>query len=94
MDGKAPRSGRDTLLAFALVALLGGIFFLFLNLVSFGIFFYVLAAVVGITLLGFLHYVLWGYDLSEDVREEMQRERQQQQKERDERIFEKDERFF
>ncbi len=94
MDGKSPRSGRDTLLAFALIGLLGGIFFLFLNLVSFGIFFYVLAAVVGMTMLGFFHYVVWGYDLSQDVAEEAQRERQVQEKERDERIFEKDERFF
>jgi hypothetical protein len=86
MDQQSPRSGRDTMLAFALVALLGGIFFVFLNLVTFGIFFYVLAAVVGIMTIGFLHYVLWGYDLSEEVAEDMQRERLKQQQELDDRV--------
>ena len=74
------------MLAFLLVALLGGMFFVFLNLVTFGIFFYVLAAVVGIMAIGFLHYVLWGYDLSEEVAEEMQRERLKQQQELGERL--------
>jgi len=74
------------MLGFLLVALLGGIFFVFLNLVTFGIFFYVLAAVVGIMTIGFLHYVLWGYDLSEEVAEDMQRERLQQQQELDDRL--------
>lgn len=69
-----------------LVALLGGMFFVFLNLVTFGIFFYVLAAVVGIMAIGFLHYVLWGYDYSEEVAEEMHRERLKQQQEMDERL--------
>lgn len=86
MDSKPPRSGRETLLSFLLVILLGGIFFLFLNLVTFGIFFYVLAAVVGITAIGFLHYVMWGYDLSEDVAEESQRERILQQQDSEERF--------
>jgi high-affinity Fe2+/Pb2+ permease len=85
MPSKSPRSGRETALTFALVGVLGGAFFLFLNLVSFGIFFYVLAAVVGIAALGFLHYVVWGYDLSEEVAEERQREWLQQQAEMDER---------
>ena len=74
------------MLGFLLVALLGGIFFVFLNLVTFGIFFYVLAAVVGIMTIGFLHYVLWGYDLSEEVAEDMQRERLKQQQELDDRL--------
>jgi len=74
------------MLSFMLVALLGGMSFAFLNFVSFNIFFYVLAAVVGIMAVGFLHYVLWGYDLSEDVAEDMQRERLKQQQEMDERL--------
>ncbi len=80
------RSNRETMLSFMLVALLGGMSFAFLNFVSFNIFFYVLAAVVGIMAVGFLHYVLWGYDLSEDVAEDMQRERLKQQQEMDERL--------
>jgi Ca2+/Na+ antiporter len=86
MEDKSPRSGRESALSFMLVILLGGMFFFFLNFVSFGIFFYVLAAVVGITAIGFLHYVLWGYDLSEEVAEEMQRERLKQQQEMDEHL--------
>ena len=86
MDEKSPRSGRETMLSLMLVLLLGGIFFLFLNFVAVGIFFYVAAAVAGITAIGFLHYVLWGYDLSEEVAEEMQRERLKQQQEMDERM--------
>ena len=86
MDTRSTRSGRETLLSFMLVILLGGMVFFFLNFVAFGIFFYVFAAVVGITAVGYLHYVLWGYDLSEDVAEEMQRERLKQQQELDEPI--------
>jgi high-affinity Fe2+/Pb2+ permease len=85
MPTKQPRSSRETVVTFALVALLGGAFFLFLNLVSLGIFFYVGAAVVGIAAIGFLHYVVWGYDLSEEVSEETRREWLDQQDEMDER---------
>ena len=81
------RSGRETFLAFMLVAILGAMVFAFLNLVSFGIFFYVLAAVVGITAVGFLHYVIWGYDLSEEVAEDRQRELLKDQQEMDERGY-------
>jgi hypothetical protein len=84
MPAKSPRSSRENFLTFALVAVLGGAFFVFLNLVSFGIFFYVLAAVVGIAALGFLHYVVWGYDLSEEVAEERKREWLKQQADMDE----------
>lgn len=80
------RTGRETMLGFMLVALFGGIIFFFLYFVSLGVFLYVFIAVVGITAIGFLHYVLWGYDLSEDVQEEMHRERLIQQQEMDERL--------
>ena len=86
MDTRSTRTNRETALSFMLVLLLSGMFFMFPNFVAFGLFFYVLAAVAGITTIGFLHYVLWGYDLSEDVAEEMQRERLQQQQELDERL--------
>jgi high-affinity Fe2+/Pb2+ permease len=83
MPTKQPRSGRETALAFALVILLGGAFFVFLNLVSLGIFFYVGVAVVGIAAIGFLHYVVWGYDLSEEVGEERRRDWLERQEEID-----------
>jgi high-affinity Fe2+/Pb2+ permease len=77
-------SSRDTMLGFILVLVLGGAFLFFLNLVSLGIFFYVIAAVVGMAAVGFLHYVVWGYDLSEQVAEERQREWLKEQQEMDE----------
>ena len=80
------RNGRETMLSFMLVAVFGGAIFFFLNFVALGIFVYVIGAVVGVTAVGFLHYVLWGYDLSEEVAEEMQRERLKQQQEMDERL--------
>ena len=80
------RSGRDTWLSFLLVALLGGAVVFFLNLVSLGVFFYVIVAVVGIMAVGFLHYVLWGYSLSEELAEQMQQERLKQQREIDESL--------
>jgi hypothetical protein len=81
------QSGRDTFLAFMLLAVLGGMFVFFLNFVTFGLFFYVMAAVFGMATLGFLHYVIWGYDLSEEVAEERQRELLKQQQEIEERGF-------
>ena len=74
------------MLAFMLVALFGGIFSFFLYFVSLGIFLYVFLAVGGIMAVGFLHYVLWGYDMSEQVAEEMHRERLKQQQEIDEQM--------
>jgi len=76
-----PSKGRETLLAFVLVFLLGGVIFFFLNFISFGIFFYVLIAVAALTMVGMLHYALWGHSLTQEVageREEQQvRERMQ-----------------
>lgn len=74
MQPRSNRSARETFVTFALVILLGGAFLFFLNLVSLGIFFYVIAAVVGIAAIGFLHYVLWGYDFSEQVADERKQE--------------------
>src|SRR6266496_3853617 len=85
-DELRQRSGRDTWLSFLLVALLGAVFVFFLNLVSLGVFFYVIVAVVGIMAVGFLHYVLWGYSLSEELAEQMQQERLKQQREMDESL--------
>jgi hypothetical protein len=71
-DGK---KGRETLLTFSLVAILGGAFLFFLNLVSLGIFAYVIAAIVGIAAVGFLHYAIWGYALSQQVAGEREEQR-------------------
>ncbi len=72
----APRNkGRETLLTFTLVAILGATFVFFLNFVTLGVFSYVIAAIVGIAAVGFLHYVIWGYALSKDVAGEREEQR-------------------
>lgn len=66
MTEKAAK-GRETFVAFLLLLLLGGAIFFFLNFVSFGIFFYVLVVMLIFTMVGFLHYLLWGHSLSQEV---------------------------
>jgi len=67
MDPAPQSKGRENLLTIVLVLLLGGSFTFFLVVVSLGVFQYVIATVIGITLLGYLHYVLWGYSFSQEV---------------------------
>jgi hypothetical protein len=74
-DKPAPQKGRETLLTFTLVVILGGAFLFFLNIVSLGIFFYVIAVIVGIAAVGFLHYAVWGYALSKQVAGEREEQR-------------------
>jgi len=69
------KKGRETLLTLSLVVILGGAFLFFLNLVSLGIFFYVIAAIIGIAVVGFLHYAIWGYALSQQVAGEREEQR-------------------
>jgi hypothetical protein len=45
-----------------------------LNFITFGVIFHVLVAVVGIALVGFLHYLLWGQSLSQEVAGEREEE--------------------
>src|SRR5579863_8941196 len=77
MNPQAPKAtkGSETLLTFSLVAILGGAFLFFLNLVSLGIFAYVVAAIIGIAAVGFLHYAIWGYALSQQVAGEREEQR-------------------
>jgi Ca2+/Na+ antiporter len=78
-------TGRENLLTIVLVLLLGGSFTFFLVMVSMGVFQYVIATVIGITLLGYLHYVLWGYSFSQQVAGEREEEefRERMDQERD-----------
>ena len=77
MDQPPPvhKKSQSSFLTFSLVIILGGSFVFFLNLVSLGIFAYVLAAIIGIAAIGFLHYVLWGYALSQQVAGEREEQR-------------------
>ena len=77
MDQQPPanKKGRETLLTFSLVAILGAAFVFFLNFVTLGIFSYVIAAIVGIAAVGFIHYAIWGYALSQQVAGEREEQR-------------------
>jgi len=79
--------GRENLLTVVLVILLGGSFVFFLDMVTLGIIRFVVATVIGITLLGYLHYVLWGYSLSQQVAGEREEEEIRQRLERDNNQF-------
>jgi hypothetical protein len=75
IENKPSSKSRETLLTISLVLILGGAMLFFLNLVSMGIVFHVISAVLAITVVGFLHYALWGYSMSQQVageREEME----------------------
>ncbi len=70
------RKARETVLTLVLTGLFGAGFLLFLIFVSGGFFFYVAGAVVGIGLVGMLHYYTWGQSLTQEVaaqREEEER---------------------
>ncbi len=87
MDPQPTRNRtRETALTMTLVVVLGGTIAFFLNLVSLGLFAYVLIAVVLFTLMGFLHYVLWGYAMTQETageREEMCRREAEEQEQAD-----------
>jgi hypothetical protein len=63
-------AARNTFLAVVLSLLVGGVGFVFLIVITGGFFFYVLAVMVGFGLFAYLHYLLWGRSLSQDVRGE------------------------
>lgn len=62
--------GRETVVNLALVFFIGGLMIFFLNLISLGVFTYVLGAAVVFAMVGFVHYALWGYAMSRDVADE------------------------
>jgi polyferredoxin len=66
-DPDAPRRRRETLLTFLLATVFAGGILFFLVLVSGGFFVFVMAVVFAITLVGLLHYALWGYALTQEV---------------------------
>jgi hypothetical protein len=83
MDSGPQSKGRENLLTIVLVILLGGAFAFFLDMVSLGVFRFVIATVIGITLLGYLHYVFWGYSFSQEVAGEREEEQLREQIEAD-----------
>jgi hypothetical protein len=66
-DPNARGRNRETILTLMLMALLAGALFFFLIVLSGGLLVFLAAAVFAIALVGLLHYVLWGYTLSQEV---------------------------
>jgi CHASE2 domain-containing sensor protein len=67
--------GRETALTISLVVLFGGLIAFLLMVVSMGVFAYVAVAMLAFTIVGFLHYVLWGYAMAQNTvgeREELE----------------------
>jgi hypothetical protein len=75
---KVQGRGRETFLGFLLVLFMGGGFLLYLIVISGGVFLYVILAVVVIGLVGYLHYLLWGHSLTEEVAGEREEEEARQ----------------
>ena len=80
---------RGTLLTLMLTLLGGGGILFFLVLVSGGFFGYVIAAVIAIALVGYVHYQLWGAAMTREVSGEREAQQEQERRlpaPRDERI--------
>jgi hypothetical protein len=59
-----------------MLTVLAGSFFLFLLFVTCGgLVVYILAVLVGVGILGLIHYLLWGHSLSEEVAAEGEEEK-------------------
>jgi fatty acid desaturase len=74
-----PPQRRETMLTVVLSGLAAGACLFFLILISGGFIFYVLLAVAGIFALGFFHYLLWGYAMTQEVADEQARAAAQRQ---------------
>jgi hypothetical protein len=61
---------RETLLILFLIIFLGGTGAFFLYFLTLGFLGHVLLAVAGITLVGFLHYSLWGRTMTQEISQE------------------------
>jgi hypothetical protein len=61
---------RETMLTVVLTGLGAGAFLLFLIVISGGFFFYVVLAVAAMVGLGYFHYMVWGYAMTQEVAEE------------------------
>jgi protein-S-isoprenylcysteine O-methyltransferase Ste14 len=66
-DPRTPNRTRENIVILTLVLFLGGIVVFFLNVISLGIFTYVIGVGVLIVVVGSVHYFLWGRAMMEDV---------------------------
>ncbi len=83
---EAPHSsGRDTYLTIVLCVFVGIPVFVFLNILTGGLFLWLLFAAAGIGVLGAFHYLLWGRAFSQETAGEREEEELRAQFENDER---------
>ena len=83
---EAPRSsGRDTYLAIVICVFVGIPVFVFLNILTGGLFLWLLFAAAGIGVLGAFHYLLWGRAFSQETAGEREEEELRAQFENDDR---------
>jgi high-affinity Fe2+/Pb2+ permease len=66
-DPRTPNRMRENLVILTLVLFLGGMIVFFLNVISLGIFTYVIGVGVLIVVVGSFHYFLWGRAMMHDV---------------------------
>lgn len=83
MNQTKPEGSKSSLLVFTLLTVMCLGVIVALNVVTFGIFFWVIAITFAIAMVGSLHYLLWGQDLSDQVAEEREAFLRQQTRERE-----------
>jgi len=69
-----PVQERSRFLPMLMATLAAGVFCLFMILITGGFFFYVVAAVLGLILLGMFHYAVWGRAMDQEAAAERQRQ--------------------
>lgn len=74
MENNSRDKGRETVVTLTLTAVLAGVFIFLLDFMSFGFFRSILLAVFGMVIVGYLHYVLWGHAMSQEVQGEKEEE--------------------
>lgn len=83
MNQPRPERSKSGLLIFTLMLAMCLGLFVVLNVLSFGIFFWVVAITLGIATIGSFHYLLWGQSLTDEVAEEREQFLRQQTRERE-----------
>jgi uncharacterized membrane protein len=77
METPQHNRNRETMLALAMLFMLGGAFFFFVTSI-FGVIFNVFVLMVAIAAIGYLHYYLWGHGMSQQTAGEREEEQLRQ----------------
>ena len=85
---EAPHSsGRDTYLAIVICVFVGIPVFVFLNILTGGLFLWLLLAAAGIGVFGAFHYLLWGRSFSRETAGEREEEELRAQVDDGDRLY-------